>query len=349
MSDFDPVTGLAKGSFGFGTFEHQSRRFPGLVQYGGAVLDLSRKFHDTHEILDDWERNFDLLVDIDAKANGTVVRFDQVRALPPVAHPNIHGAGSNYKQHVVEMLTHGPYSKTRPQPGEAFEDAWKRNTEFVEHRAKYGMPVMFAICHSALCGATDDIIMPAVGKNNDWEMELALVVGSSRRFATPEEARTMIAGYMCINDLATHSEFNRPDVPWQFDMYVKNQPSFKVAGPFIVPAIFINPVRDNIVIKLEVNGESKQNWPVTDMIFSCEKLLVYVSERARLMPGDVIMTGSPPGNASLSGQFLKAGDIVTGSVTGLGRQHNICVDEVLEPGRKPFFGGFSLANVPAER
>jgi hypothetical protein len=60
------------------------------------------------------------------------------------------------------------------------------------------------------------------------------------------------------------------------------------------------------------------------------------------MPGDIIMTGSPPGNGSLKGDFLKDGDLVTGSVTGLGHQHNRCVAEVLEQGRKPLFGAYVL-------
>lgn len=338
MKNYDAVTGLPEGAFGFGTFETGGRVFPGIVQYGGAFIDISDSFVDCHAILDDWERNFDRLVAIEAGATASDMIIDQVRPLPPLSHPCIHGGGSNYRQHVVEMLTHGPYSKRRQQPGETLQAAWDRNAAFVDHRAAHGMPIFWTGMHSSLCGANDDIVLPALGKNHDWEMELGVVIGSSRRFATFEEAESMIAGYVAVNDLGTLDQYQRPDMPWQFDMYIKNQPTFKVAGPFIVPAPFID--RDEIIIKLAVNGETKQDWPVTDQIFSCEKMVAYTSERTRLLPGDLILTGSPPGNASLNGDFLKDGDVVTASLTGLGRQHNRCIQEVLEPGRKPMFGFF---------
>jgi 2,4-didehydro-3-deoxy-L-rhamnonate hydrolase len=339
--DVDPVTGLGGDSFGIGTYDSGGRRFPGLVRPGGSVVDLSGRFRDTHEILDDWQRNFEILSELNAHLSGPTLQFSELRALPPLGHPNILGGGANYRRHVVEMLTHGPYSKRRRQEGESLEDAWQRNMAFVDNRARYGMPVLFACLHSALSGANDDIMLPPVGKNHDWEMELALVIGKGRRFATIEEAKSMIAGYMMFNDLATLDQFQRPDMPWQFDMFIKNQPTFKVAGPFIVPAQFV--CRDELVIRLEVNGVEKQNWPVTDMIFSCEKMVVYASERTLLMPGDVILTGSPPGNASLTGDFLKDGDVVTGSVTGLGRQRNRCVAEQLREGARPVFGAFSTS------
>jgi 2,4-diketo-3-deoxy-L-fuconate hydrolase len=341
MMDIDAATGLRGDSFGFGTYDSGGRSFPGLVRPDGSVIDLSGRFHDTHEILDDWERNFEVLVKLDAHPSGPILQFSELRPLPPLAHPNILGGGANYRRHVVEMLTHGPYSKRRRQEGESLEDAWRRNMAFVDKRAEYGMPVVFACLHSALCGANDDIVLPPVGKNHDWEMELAVVISRGERFATIDEAKSMIAGYMMFNDLASLDQFQRPDMPWQFDMFIKNQPTFKVAGPFIVPAQFVR--RDELVIKLEVNGIEKQHWPVTDMIFNCEKLIVYASERARLMPGDVILTGSPPGNASLTGDFLKDGDLVTGSVTGLGRQRNRCVLERVREGRNPVFGAFSPA------
>jgi 2,4-didehydro-3-deoxy-L-rhamnonate hydrolase len=338
MKIFDPVTGLAKDTFGFGTYEAKGRQFPGLVRFGGDIIDLSETFRDTHEIMDDWDRNFARLVEINARPNLSHLHFDQIRALPPLAHPNILGGGSNYRQHVIEVMTHGPYSKLRRQEGESDEDAWNRNAAFVDHRAKHGMPAFWCGSHSSLCGAQDDIVLPAIGKNHDWELELVLVLGKGMRFASLDEARSMIAGYMMINDLGTLDQLQRSDIPWQFDMTIKSQPTFKVCGPFIVPAAFVE--RDSIQIKLEVNGVVKHDWPVRDMIFSPEKMVAYASERFRLTPGDIILTGSPPGNASISGDFLKNGDVVTSSLTGLGRQRNRCAAEQIEDGRIPVFGTY---------
>lgn len=340
MAKFDPVTGLREGSFGFGVFEKDGRKFPGLVQYGGGIKSLSGMYHDTHELLEDWERAFDKLVDLDAQGHASDAHFSEIRPLSPVQHPNIHGGGSNFKKHVTEMLTYGPYSKRKAQPGETEQQAWDRNAAFVELRAKHGYPIIWTGMHSSLCGAHDDIILPLVGKNHDWEMELGVVIGKSRRYANLEEAAEMIAGYVAINDLCSLDQFARPDMPWGFDFYVKNQPTFKVCGPFIVPAVFVNPTRGDIQIKLEVNGDPKQDWPVSDQIFNCEKMVAYASERTNLMAGDLILTGSPPGNGSLKGDFLKDGDLVTASLTGLGRQRNRCVQEILEPGRNPVYGTY---------
>jgi 2,4-diketo-3-deoxy-L-fuconate hydrolase len=117
---FDPATGLARGSFGIGTYRTAGGKpFPGLVQPDGTVFDLGHLYADTHGIFDDWDRALDRLADIAAKGGDTGIRFDAVECLPALAHPNLLGAGSNYRQHVAEMMTHNRFNQDNRRPGES--------------------------------------------------------------------------------------------------------------------------------------------------------------------------------------------------------------------------------------
>lgn len=333
-------TGLADGTFGIGTYEYQGRIFPALVRAQGELVDLSQQFSDTHKIFEDWERNFDLLVDCDAQAQALDIPYSAARPLPPIARPNIMGAGANYRRHVVEMLTFGPYPDLRIQEGESEEAAIARNERVVDERVRSGMPILWSGLYSSMIGANDDIVLPAIGIRHDWELELTAVLGKGGRLASVERSRGLIAGYMIANDMATHDQFKRDDVAWKYDFFVKNQPGFKPVGPFIVPAPFVK--LDQMRIRLELNGKPKQDWPISDMLFSPEQIVAYASERARLMPGDMILTGSPPGNASTEGVWLKEGDLMTASITGLGAMRHRCVAETL-PVEGLAFGAYPRA------
>jgi 2,4-diketo-3-deoxy-L-fuconate hydrolase len=328
VNKFDAATGLRHGSFGIGTFASESRAsFPGLVQPDGTVIDLSSRYRDTHAIFDDWERSFDLLVKLRDQPTGESYQYADLRPLPPLAHPNLLCAGANYKQHVAEMLTKNKFNQDNRLPGESDEDFFKRNYALAERRASDGIPFIWNGMHSSLAGARDDILLPVIGSQPDWELELAVVLGKGERYVAPENAGRLVAGYLIVNDLGTVDQARRSDTPWKFDWISKHQPTFKPAGPFIVPAAFVE-FNDQLRINLKVNGVVKQDWPVTDMIFSIERLLAYASERVRLMPGDMLLTGSPPGNGASHGHFLKPGDIIDSEITGLGHQSNHCVAEV---------------------
>jgi 2,4-didehydro-3-deoxy-L-rhamnonate hydrolase len=328
VTDVNAATGLKKGSFGIGTFASgTSASFPGLVQPDGTVIDLSAQYRDTHAIFDDWERAFDRLVQINAQPIGERHRFADLRPLTPLAHPNLLCAGANYKQHAAEMLTKNKFNQDNRLPGESDEDFFKRNYALMERRALEGMPFIWTGLHSSLTGAQDDVVLPVIGSQPDWELELGVVLGKSERYVTPEQAGRLVAGYLVVNDLGTVDQARRSDTPWKFDWISKHQPTFKPAGPFIVPAAFIE-LNDDVRIKLKVNGVIKQDWPVTDMIFSIERLLAYASERLRLLPGDLLLTGSPPGNGASHGHFLKPGDVIDSEITYLGHQTNHCVAEV---------------------
>ena len=345
MTDHDATTGLARGSFGIGTFAYGGGRpFPALVQPDGGVLSLADRWADTHAIFDDWDRAFDLLVDLAAKDRGSDLRFADLTALPCVSHPNMLFAGSNYRQHVAEMMTHNKFNQHNRLSGESDEDFFSRNLLEVDRRAREGMPFFWTGLHSSLAGANDNILLPLIGEHPDWELELGVIVGRTGRYVKPDEAGDLIAGYVIVNDLGTVDEFRRTDVRFQFDWISKHQPNFKLLGPFIVPKPFVR--FDEIRIELKLNGDVMQDWPVTDMIFSPEQILSYASERVRLVPGDLLSTGSPPGNGAFHGnRWLRPGDVVESSLTGLGRQRNAVVAE--ETGGRGWTWGPLPAKEPA--
>ena len=327
--DIAPETGLKKGSFGIGTYEANGKSFPGLVQPNGQVLDVSSEFIDTHAIFDDWDRNFDRLVDLAARPGAAQHMIGDLRALPPLAHPNLLCAGANYKTHVAQMLTKNKFNQHNRRPGESDQDFYNRNYAMMEQRAKEGTPFLWTSLHSALSGANEQLTLPVLGEQPDWELELGLVIGRAGRLASVEQAEKLIAGWVMVNDFGTVDVFRRTDIPWGYDWISKHQPGFKVAGPFIVPSQFVS-MRDGFQIQLKLNGKTMQDWGADDMIFNPAQLVAYASERVRLTPGDMIITGSPPGNGMHHGQFLKDGDVVESEITYLGRQRNVCVQE-----RKP--------------
>lgn len=134
------ATGMVNGSFGIGTYRARGRTFPGLVQAGGGVYDLSACYADTHALFEDWDRALDLLADISAKDAGTDLGFADVECLPPVPRPNMLCTGSNYRQHVAEMMTYNKFNQDKRLPGESDEAFFVRNLAEVDRRAREGMP-----------------------------------------------------------------------------------------------------------------------------------------------------------------------------------------------------------------
>ncbi|MEH6700482.1 fumarylacetoacetate hydrolase family protein [Parasphingorhabdus sp.] len=339
MTNFNAATGLAEGSFGIGTYEAaDGKQFPGLVLPDGTVFDLSETYYDTHAIFADWDRVVDGLNDLATKKGKPELRFENLKALPVVAHPNMLCAGSNYRAHVAEMMTHNKFNQDKREAGESDESFYARNLAEVDRRATEGMPFFWTGLHSSLCGANDDIILPLIGEHPDWELEFGVITKNTGRYLKPEEADDVIAAYVMCNDIGTVDEFRRADIKFGYDWVSKHQPNFKTLGPFAVPKEFVD--RSKVQIKLKLSGQTMQDWPISDMIFPPEKILSYASERIRLTPGDLLITGSPPGNgASHGNRWMRPGDVVESEITYLGRQVNNVVAEETG-GRKPTFGPF---------
>lgn len=338
MTICDPSTGLTSGSFGIGTFRSKgAAEFPALVLADGTTFDVSEWYRDTHAMLDDWDRALERLHDLAARRDQPELRYELLEPRPVLAHPNILGAGANYRQHVAEMMTHNKFNQHNRKPGESDDQFLVRNLAEVDRRAREGMPFFWTGLHSALAGANDDIALPLIGEHPDWELEFGVVIRGTGRYLRPDETESLVAGYVMVNDLGTVDEFRRVDVKWGYDWVSKNQPGFKPFGPFLVPRQFVD--RSKVRIHLEVNGQTMQDWPISDMIFSPEQILSFASERIRLMPGDLLLTGSPPGNGAMRGRFLRPGDLVESAITHLGRQKNRVVAEDAG-GRKPTYGPF---------
>lgn len=179
-------------------------------------------------------------------------------------------------------------------------------------------PTLFLKATSALCGPNDDLVMPRDATCVDWEIELGVVIGTAGVYIPEATALDHVLGY-CIGIDFSEREFQFSRGGQGFKG--KSADSFAPLGPWLATRAEI-PDPQNLALRLSVNGVLKQNGHTRDMIFSVAQLVSYVSRFMSLQPGDVILTGTPAG-VGLGHKppaYLKAGDVVTASIDGLGEQ-----------------------------
>jgi 2,4-didehydro-3-deoxy-L-rhamnonate hydrolase len=179
-------------------------------------------------------------------------------------------------------------------------------------------PIIFYKLTNSLCGPNDDVMIPRASQKLDWELEIAFVVGKRARYVEEKDAASHIAGYTICNDISErHFQLERGG-QW---MKGKSAETFGPVGPWLVTPDEIKDV-DNLPMSLEVNGKTMQKGSTATMIFKCNFILHYVSQFMVLEPGDIVTTGTPPGvGAGMKPPtFLKAGDVMTLQIEGLGRQ-----------------------------
>jgi len=313
----DPLPTHA-GPFALGTFSSSAGAFPGLVT-GARVRDLSDQVHSVRALVEDWDSWLPRLHDLAGSADGAWHELSTVRVLTPLEPGQIVQSGANYRKHVVDLVAAEKESVHGATPEEARADAEK----MMDERMRNGVPYVFLGSPRAMCGPYDDIVLPALGEQHDWELELALVIGRPGRNIAVEEAMSYVAAYTICNDLTTRDRLYRPDLKaigtdW---FTAKNADTFLPTGPFLVPAAFVGDPSD-LRITLRHNGVVRQDESTKDMIFDIPRLLAYVSTTTTLRPGDLLLTGSPAGNGAHWGVFLKAGDVVESEISGLGHQRN---------------------------
>jgi len=192
-----------------------------------------------------------------------------------------------------------------------------------QHAEEAGMkipaePVVFNKALTSLSGPNDDIILPTDSEQTDWEIELGFVMGSEARNVSQEEALGLIAGYCLANDVSERHWQAKRNGQWTKG---KSFDTFGPIGPWLVTADEI-PDPQNLNMELKVNGQVRQHGTTADMIFPVAYIVSYLSQFMTLLPGDVVITGTPAGVGlgMKPPQFLKKGDVLTLAMDKLGSQ-----------------------------
>ena len=314
--------------FSLGTFsDGGTSPFPGLV-VEDRVLDLERALPwrptSTLALLDNWDETLPALRDLAQNGDREWRPLDGPRVHAPVAPRQVVQSGANYRQHVIDLVV-----AHRPQESaETEEQARERAAAIMDRRAREDEPYVFIGLPSAITGPYDDVVLPSWSEQPDWELELAVVIGAPTHRVSPEQALAHVAGYTIANDLTARDHVFRTDMreigtDW---FRAKNAPGFTPLGPYLVPAEFVPDPMD-LRLELRLNGQTMQDESTKDMIFDVARVVSYASQTAALLPGDLVLTGSPAGNGIHHGRLLRDGDVMESTITGLGGQRTRCVAE----------------------
>ena len=194
---------------------------------------------------------------------------------------------------------------------------------YADHAAESGMPVpkepvLFSKAPNCVVGPNDDIVIPKGSVKTDWEVELAIVIGSRASYVSESQALSHVAGYCVCNDVSEREFQLERSGQW---VKGKSAPTFGPLGPWLVTPDEIADVQA-LNMWLDVSGERMQTGSTATMVFSVKTLISYISQFIALEPGDVITTGTPPGvgQGKKPPRFLKAGDTMALGIDGLGRQ-----------------------------
>ncbi len=219
--------------------------------------------------------------------DGRVLRVEEVRLLAPVLPSKVVAVGRNYAEHVREMGGDAPPSE----------------------------PMVFLKPSTSVIGPGEPIALPWQSERVEHEAELAIVIGRLCRDVPEDRVADVVLGYTCANDV-TARDLQRADGQWG---RAKGFDTFCPLGPWIETAF--DP--EDAAIECQVNGESRQSGSTGDMVHSVTELVAWISSVMTLLPGDVILTGTPAGVSAIT-----AGDVVRVTIDGIGTLENPVVDRV---------------------
>ena len=217
-----------------------------------------------------------------------VAQLDDVKVLAPVSPTKTIGVGLNYVSHIKET------GLATPQ-----------------------FPMLFVKPATAIIAQGEPIIYPKLGKRVDYEAELAVIIGKTARKVDESEALEYVFGYTCGNDVSERV-IQKAEMAMGAIMVSKGFDTFNPMGPVI--GTDLNPT--NLDVRGSLNGELRQNANTSDLLFSVAYLISYISEAMTLLPGDVIMTGTPGGIAP-----MQPGDVFEVEIDGIGVLSNPVVAE----------------------
>ncbi|TCS65867.1 2-keto-4-pentenoate hydratase/2-oxohepta-3-ene-1,7-dioic acid hydratase in catechol pathway [Primorskyibacter sedentarius] len=194
---------------------------------------------------------------------------------------------------------------------------------YAKHAAETGAeppkePIIFSKASSALSGPFDPVIIPRGSEKGDWEVELGVVIGRECLYVSEADALDYVAGYCTINDVSERAFQIERGGQW---IKGKSAPTFGPTGPYLVTADEVGDPQ-NLDVKLTLNGEVVQDSNTSDMIFTVAQCISHMSQFMKLVPGDIIATGTPSGvGMGMKPQrFLRPGDVMEVEVVGLGAQ-----------------------------
>ena len=219
-----------------------------------------------------------------------------------------------------------PLVKGKPRLGVPFVGISKFvavGLNYSDHAAEAGMPVptepiLFSKTTTSITGPNDPVVLPKDAQKGDWEVELGIVMGSIARYVPEDRALDYVAGYCVVNDVSERNYQLERGSQWDRG---KGCDTFGPIGPYLVTTDEI-PNPQALDLWLDLNGQRMQTGNTRTMIFGAAHIVSYISRFMTLLPGDVIATGTPPG-VGLGKKppvFLKAGDVMTLGVAGLGEQ-----------------------------
>jgi 2-keto-4-pentenoate hydratase/2-oxohepta-3-ene-1,7-dioic acid hydratase in catechol pathway len=260
---------------------------PGLIDNDGKIRDLSA-------IVPDFDGEHLDPKYLDKMRRARVSNLPLVRGKPrlgaPIARPgNFVGVGLNYSDHAAEAGL--------PIPTE---------------------PILFIKASNCISGPHDPIVMPKESTKLDYETELAIVIGTRASQVSERAAMDYVAGFCLANDVSERAFQMDRGGQWTKG---KSAPTFGPLGPWLVTPDEIENVQ-RLNMWLDVNGARRQTGNTKKMIFSVKKIVSYISNFMVLEPGDVIVTGTPPGvgMGMKPPKYLQVGDVLTLGIEGLGEQ-----------------------------